>query len=537
MTGLDVPLTPLLFLHRAADSYPDKTALVDGPRRINYAEMATHVRRLATAVRASGVGSGQHVVYLASNSAELSIAHFGIPLAEAVLVATNTRLASSEIEYILDHCEAKLVCADYAVASLHQEMFARAGVELVILPELDGSQLSLDNATGYDEFLQRGSDEQIPLEVADETATITLNYTSGTTGRPKGVMYTHRGAYLNALAECHHQGFDKTTRYLWTLPMFHCNGWCSAWAVTAVGGTQVCLRAVRGDEIWRLIAEEKVDHMAGAPTVLTLMSRAPEAHRMETPLTVTTAGAAPSPTIINKFNELNCTVVHVYGLTEVYGPYTVCEPQPDWDGLPAEDLAVRMARQGIGMITACEARVVDTTAAEGNLVDVPSDGKTIGEIVMRGNTVMKGYYKDEQATEEAFAGGWFHSGDLGVRHPDGYVQLVDRAKDVVISGGENISTIEVEQALLSHPAVTEAAVIGVPDERWGEVPKAFVILAEGADASTEELIAHVKSRIASYKAPKAVDLAADLPKTATGKIRKNELKEAAWAGRESRIQG
>ncbi len=378
----------------------------------------------------------------------------------------------------------------------------------------------------------RGSDEPLPWAVEDEQDTITINYTSGRTGRPKGVMYTHRGAYLNALGEIVHSRFDPESVYLWTLPMFHCNGWCTPWAVTGIGATHVCLRAVRGDTIWRLFDEERVTHLDGAPTVLVTIANAPEAHRLDRELVVTTAGAPPSPTIIARMRELGARIVHVYGLTESYGPYTLNEWQPGWAQLPPEEQAQRQARQGVAMIQADPLRVVDE-----QMNDVPRDGSTMGEIVMRGNNVMAGYSEDAEATDKAFRGGWFHSGDLGVQHPDGYIQLRDRAKDIIISSGENISTVEVEQAVDSHPGVLEVAVVGVPDEKWGERPKAFVVRKPGAVLDEPELISHVQSRIARFKSPKAIELVDALPRTSTGKVQKFELREKEWAGHVSQIQG
>ncbi|MBB2893650.1 AMP-binding protein [Flexivirga oryzae] len=530
MSGLDVPLTPLRFLARTAEAYPDKTGVVDGPRRFTWREVADRTQQFARALRAAGLQPGERVVSLASNSAEQVMAHFAVPLAGGVLVATNTRLSPPEIAYILEHSEARIVLTDPDVADAAGQVLAGSGAQLVLLPAEDGSAGDPpDGFRTFDDLLSGGSaGDDLPWTVDDETSTITINYTSGTTGRPKGVMYTHRGAYLNALGQAQHQGFDADTHYLWTLPMFHCNGWCSAWGVTAAGGTHVCLRAVRGPALWGLIDGEGITHLAGAPTVLSIMGDAAEAHPLETPIRVVTAGAPPNPATLERFHELGAQITHVYGLTETYGPYTICEWQDAWDELSPRELADKLSLQGIGSSVAERARIVTSSGEDGSeLTDVPADGVSLGEIVMRGNTVMKGYFKDEASTAESFAGGWFHSGDLGVQHPNWYIQVVDRSKDVIISGGENIASIEVEQALQRHPAVVDAAVIGVPDERWGEVPKAYVVLRQDAQATEAELIDHVKTLLARYKAPKSVDIRPSLPKTATGKIRKNELKEEA----------
>ncbi len=530
----NTPLTPLAFLRRSAEVFPERTAIVYGDRRHTYAEFAAEATRVAQAFRGSGIRPGDRVAYLLPNVPEMLVAHFAVPLAGAVLVAINTRLSTDEVRYILDHSGAKLLVVD---AALHPAVAPVAGAlktveEIITVVDPANPGDGTGSGVTYDDLLARGSDEPLPWEVGDETACISINYTSGTTGRPKGVQYSHRGAYLNSFGEVVHSGHTFDSVYLWTLPMFHCNGWCTPWGVTAIGGTHVCLREVRGDVIWTLIAEHGVTHLNGAPTVVTAILRAPEAVALERPITITTAGAPPSPTTIGHAERMGFRIVHVYGLTETYGPYSVNQYQPAWDDLGPEERARQQARQGVGMVCADWLRVVDA-----DMNDVPADGVTMGEVVMRGNNVMLGYYEDPAATEKAFAGGWFHSGDLGVLHPDGYVELRDRAKDVVVSGGENISTIEVEQAIVTHPAVLEVAVIGVPDERWGERPKAFVVLVEGQSATEDELIEHVKAKIARYKAPKAVEMVAELPKTSTGKVQKFELREKEWSGESSRIRG
>ncbi|EHR49258.1 acyl-CoA synthetase (AMP-forming)/AMP-acid ligase II [Saccharomonospora marina XMU15] len=529
------PLTPLSFLRRSAEVFADKVAIAYGDRRITYRDFAAEVTRVASALRASGVERGDRVAYLLPNIPEMLVAHFAVPLAGGALVAINTRLAPAEIDYILRHSGAKLLVVDSA---LHKSVPADPSVREIVTVTDPASGVAADAAVGgisYADLLARGSaepDEALPWAVDDERDTISINYTSGTTGRPKGVMYHHRGAYLNSLAEIVHSRHTSESRYLWTLPMFHCNGWCTTWAITAIGGTHVCLRAVDAAEIWRLLDTEGITHLNGAPTVLNTIANYPQAHPLAQEVVVTTAGAPPSPTVISRMTALGAKLVHVYGLTETYGPYTVCEWQDGWAKLDVESRSRLLARQGVGMVVTDGVRVVDD-----DMNDVPRDGATMGEVVMRGNNVMSGYFADQEATEKAFRGGWFHSGDLGVWHPDGYIELRDRAKDIIVSGGENISTIEVEAAIDSHPAVLEVAVVGVPHDKWGERPKAYVVTRSGESVTEQELLDHVRSQIARYKVPESVEFVAELPKTSTGKIQKFQLREREWAGRDTRVQG
>ncbi|MGW3150299.1 acyl--CoA ligase family protein [Streptomyces sp. NPDC001177] len=526
------PLTPLAFLERSAEVFPDKEAIVYGERRLTYREFAREATRVAHALRACNVSQGDRVAYLLPNIPEMLIAHFAVPLAGAVLVAINTRLAQAEIRYILEHSGAKVLVVDAALHASVPPGLDLAEIVTVIDPASGASPDPSVGGISYEELLARGDDRPLPWAVGDERDTVSINYTSGTTGRPKGVMYHHRGAYLNALAEIMHSRHTPESRYLWTLPMFHCNGWCTTWAVTAIGGTHVCLRSVDAAEIWRLVDTEGITHLNGAPTVLVTIANHEGAHTLPHEIMVTTAGAPPSPTVIRRMSELGARVTHVYGLTETYGPYTVCEPQEGWLKLDVAERSKAMSRQGVGMIVTDGVRVVDE-----QMRNVPRDGATMGEVVMRGNNVMAGYFDDPVATEKAFRGGWFHSGDLGVWHPDGYIQLRDRAKDIIVSGGENISTIEVEGAIDSHPAVLEVAVVGIPNEKWGERPKAYVVLRSGEGVEAEELVQHVRRQIAGFKVPDVIEFVAELPKTSTGKIQKFQLRERDWSGHDSRIHG
>src|SRR5918993_1596762 len=478
-------LTPLRFLQRSASVFREKPAVIYGDRTWTYPELAERVNRLASALISTGVARGDRVAYLVPNIPAMLEGHFAVPLAGAILVAINTRLSAPEVAYILEHSGAKILIVDTELAHLVEPSLANLpDIELVINVEDIPGGVRLPGAD-YEAFLASGSPDPLDWPLEDEDETIAIDYTSGTTGRPKGVMYTHRGAYLNSLGELLETRMSSDSVYLWTLPMFHCNGWCYPWAVTAIGGTHVCLRRLDPAVVWQLIKNAGVTHFCAAPTVLIALINHPAAPRepLDRPLIISTAAAPPSPTIIAQVEALGAEIIHVYGLTEVYGPYTVCEWQPEWNLLPAEERARVKARQGVGYLIADDVRVVDD-----EMRDVPADGETLGEVLMRGNNTMKGYYRDPEATARAFAGGWFHSGDLAVMHPDGYIELRDRKKDIIISGGENISTIELEQVIVRHPAVLECAVVAKSDEKWGETPCAFIELKPGAQASADDLI-------------------------------------------------
>jgi fatty-acyl-CoA synthase len=507
-------LTPLHFIERAGEAYADRCAVVDGAVRYSWRELRDRARRFASALRAAGVKKDDRVAFVAFNSEPLLLAHFGVPMAGGVLVAINTRWSAEEVAYVIGHSGTKLI---FVSPELEPQLASvPADVRRIVL----GPQ--------FEQFLASGSVEAGDWQLASEDDAISINYTSGTTGKPKGVVYHHRGAYLNALAMALDHRLDKDSHYLWTLPMFHCNGWTFTWAVAAVGATSVCIPKIDPAEAWSLFASG-ITHFCAAPTVLIALANDAKASVLKQPVRVFTAGAPPSPTLIERMTALNFQLEHVYGLTETYGPCTINVPTLAQAGVDVVASARFRARQGFVNVCTGAVRVVDD-----QMNDVARDGMEMGEVVMRGNIVMTGYFKDEEATARAFAGGWFHSGDLAVWHEDGAIELRDRKKDIIISGGENISTIEVEQAVASHPAVLECAVIAVPHERWGEVPKAFVVLKSGVQATEAEIIEHVRTVLAHFKAPRSIEFG-PLPKTSTGKIQKFVLREREWKGKEKRI--
>ena len=523
------PLSPINFLERAARVWPNRVAVVHGRKRVSWRELRDRCRRLAGGLRSAGIGRGDTVSLLLPNIPEMLEGHYGIPMAGAALNPINTRLQDSEIAFILEHCEARALIVDTEFADLAERALARlANPPLVVLVE-DSEGLSpsgnanLGGARSYEDVLADGSPDFQWVPPSDEWDTIAVSYTSGTVGNPKGVVFQHRGACLNAIGQVLVTGMQADTSYLWTLPMFHCNGWCFTWALAIVGGRHVCLRNVEAAKILQAVTEERVNMMCGAPTVLTMLIHAPEHARQAFShhCGVYTGGAAPPAAVIEGMERLGFTVTHLYGLTETFGPATVSLVQDEWAEISLPERAKRMARQGVPYPTVGDLRVADPETLE----PVPADGSTIGEILLRGNTVMKGYLHNPDATAAAFRGGWFHSGDLAVVHDDGYVEVRDRAKDIIISGGENISSIEVEDVLHAHPAVMEAAVIGRPHPRWGERPVAFVTPVPGGEApDPEQLRSFCRERLAGYKVPDTFVFGL-LPKTSTGKVRKAELRE------------
>jgi fatty-acyl-CoA synthase len=519
-------LSPVAFLARAAAVFPARAAVIHGARRITYAELHARCRRFASALARRGIGKGHAVSILAPNIPALLEAHYAVPMAGAVLNAINTRLDAATVAFILGHCESRLLLVDRELAPV-----AEAALALMVSPppvvridDVGGGPCPASWSLEYEDFLAEGDPGFAWSPPDDEWQALALNYTSGTTGNPKGVVYHHRGGYLNALGNALAFGLDHRSVYLWTLPMFHCNGWTYTWAVTAACGTHVCLRKVDPAQVFAAITDHGVTHLCGAPVVLTMLIHAPAENRRRFArrVEVGTGGAAPPSAVIAAMEEMGFRITHLYGLTESYGPATICIPHEDWDGRPLPDRARLMARQGVAYPTLGGLVVADQESG----APVPADGATIGEIRLRGNTIMKGYLKNPAATAEALAGGWYRTGDLAVMHPDGYVEVKDRSKDIIISGGENISSLEVEEALYAHPAVMEAAVVARPDGKWGETPCAFVALKPGASASDAEIVAWCRARLARFKVPRHV-VFGPLPKTSTGKIQKFVLRERA----------
>ena len=522
------PLTPLSFLMRTAAVYPGRLAVVHGSQRRTYAELLHRCRLLASALERRGIAPGDTVAAMLPNIPAMLEAHHGVPMCGAILNALNTRLDAAALAFILQHGEAKALLTDTEYAPLMREAVRLSGKRILVVdvddPEGPGGERI--GVVDYEALLAEGDPAFVPMWPADEWQAIALNYTSGTTGNPKGVVYHHRGAHLNAVGNVLVWSMPQFPVYLWTLPMFHCNGWCFPWSIVLQAGVQVCLRRVASDTIFAALADHGVTHLCGAPIVMGMLVNAPETARrpFAQKVRMMTAASAPPAAVLERMESLGIEVTHVYGLTEVYGPATVCAWQEEWADLDADHRSRMLARQGVPypVLEGLEVMHPET------MTPVPRDGETIGEIMMRGHDVMKGYLKNPTATAEAFTGGWFHTGDLAVMHPDGYVEIKDRSKDIIISGGENISSIEVEGALYRHPAVLEAAVVARPDPQWGESPCAFVTLREGATATAEELIEHCRQELARFKAPRTV-VFRPLPKTSTGKIQKFQLREQAKA--------
>ncbi len=523
-----VPLTPLTFLSRSAYIYPERTAVIHGKRRYSWKQVEERARRLASALRQLGVKKNDTVAVILNNTPEMYECHFGVPGCGAVLNTINIRLDPETVAFILNHGEAKVLITDREYSKMVKEAIRIAHrPDLIVIdvddPEYTGPGERLGRIE-YEEFLAQGNPDFVLEYPQDEWEAISLNYTSGTTGNPKGVVYHHRGAYLNAFSNIVSWGMPPHSVYLWTLPMFHCNGWCFPWTMAANAGTNVCLRRVDPRLILELIAEHKVTHYCGAPIVHSMIANAPEGWRKGITHKVSglVAAAPPPAAMIEAMAKIGFDITHVYGLTETYGPAAVCAKHDDWASLPLEEQVRLNGRQGVRY----HAQEAITVMDPDTMQPVPWDGETMGEIMFRGNLVMKGYLKNPKATEEAFRGGWYHTGDLGVMQPDGYVKIKDRAKDIIISGGENISSIEVEDALYKHPAVAAAAVVAAPDPKWGEVPCAFVELREGAAVTEEELVQHCRRLLAGFKVPKRF-IFGPIPKTSTGKIQKYILRERA----------
>jgi len=521
------PLTPLTFLARAASVFPDHPAVIHGQRRFTYAEFYARAKKLATALSRHGIKHGDTVSVMLANTPAMLEAHYGVPMTGAVLNTLNTRLDATIIAFTLDHADSKVLITDREFSPTVKEALARAKARPQVIDYDDLVFTGAGERLGkieYEDFIAAGDPDFAWRMPDDEWDAISLNYTSGTTGDPKGVVYHHRGAYLLALGNVVTCSMAKHPVYLWTLPMFHCNGWCFPWSLSVVAGTHVCLRQVRAPAMYEAIANHRVTHLCGAPIVMATLLNAPANEKRPLPHTVEffTAAAPPPEAVLAAMKANGFNVTHLYGLTETYGPAVVNDWRRDWDALDPAAQAAKKARQGVRYQALEALDVLDPETMD----PVPRDGETLGEVMFRGNVVMKGYLKNASATEKAFEGGWFHSGDIGVMHPDGYIQLKDRSKDIIISGGENISSIEVEDALYKHSAVQTAAVVAKPDDKWGETPCAFVELKPDAEASAEELIAWCRSNLAAFKCPRYV-VFAEIPKTSTGKIQKFKLREMA----------
>ena len=522
------PLSPLTFIERSAYIYPDRLAVVHGARRYTWSQSYERSRRLASALKQLGVGKGDTVSTILNNTPEMFECHFGVPACGAVLNTINTRLDAEAVAFILNHAEAKVVFTDREFARMAKKAIALADRPDMIVIDVDDPEYTGPGervgSLEYEAVLATGTPDFVFEPPADEWDAISLNYTSGTTGDPKGVVYHYRGAYLNALSNIVSWGMPPHSVYLWTLPMFHCNGWCFAWTMAANAGVNVCLRRVDPRLIFDAIREHGVTHYCGAPIVHSMLANAPEAWRdgINHKVSGLVAAAPPPAAVIESMAKIGFDITHVYGLTETYGPAAVCAKHDGWKDLPLAEQVVLNGRQGVRYHALEGITVMDPETME----MVPWDGETMGEIMFRGNLVMKGYLKNEKTTAESFRGGWYHSGDLAVIQPDGYIKIKDRSKDVIISGGENISSIEVEDALYRHPAVMAAAVVALPDDKWGEVPCAFVELREGNEVSVDTLVAHCREHLASFKVPKRI-IFGELPKTSTGKIQKFVLREKA----------
>ncbi|HEY0984692.1 acyl-CoA synthetase [Schlesneria sp.] len=522
------PLTPLSFLQRAEKVYPKRVAWVHGDQQSTYTEFAERCRRLASALAKLGIGRGDTVAIMASNVPPMLEAHYGVPLTGGVLNALNIRLEPSTIAFILEHGEAKVLITDREFSATIQpalEQLKKSGRTLTVIdiddPQYQGPGHRL-GGMDYETFLKSGDPDYHSVVPSNEWDAIALNYTSGTTGNPKAVVYHHRGAYLLAMGNLLAWNMTAAPVYLWTLPMFHCNGWCFPWTLSAVGGTHICLRRVEAGAIINAIKQHRVTHLCGAPIILNLLIQSRDQIELDRTVEVMTAASAPPSSVIAGMEEIGFHVTHVYGLTEVYGPATVCDWHPEWNDLPLEERSRLKARQGVNYAVLEGLMVADPATMQ----PCPADGKTIGEVMMRGNIVMKGYLKNPEATLEAFRDGWFHTGDLAVLHPDGYIELKDRSKDIIISGGENISTIEIEEVLSRHPAVLDSAVVAMPDEKWGERPCAFISLKSETGLTSSDIITFCRQHLAGFKIPKAV-VFGPLPRTSTGKIQKTLLRERA----------